>query len=58
MLAHIDVTADARGYRELLEFARRHIPGARCWALEGAGSYGAGLAAFLDTEGERVVEVC
>ncbi|MBN9743333.1 IS110 family transposase [Amycolatopsis sp. A1MSW2902] len=58
VLAHADVTADARGYRELLRFARRHVPGARCWALEGAGSYGAGLAAFLDAEGERVVEVC
>jgi transposase len=58
VLAHTDVTADARGYRELFEFARRHVPGARCWALEGAGSYGAGLAAFLDAEGERVVEVC
>jgi transposase len=58
VLAHTDVAADARGYRELLGFARRHVPGARCWALEGAGSYGAGLAAFLDIEGERVVEVC
>ncbi|MFI5615718.1 IS110 family transposase [Amycolatopsis sp. NPDC051903] len=58
VLAHTDVTADARGYRELLQFARRHVLGARCWALEGAGSYGAGLAAFLDAEGERVVEVC
>ena len=58
VLAHTDVTADARGYRELLQFTRRHVPGVRCWALEGAGSYGAGLAAFLDAEGERVVEVC
>ncbi|MEV7042533.1 IS110 family transposase [Amycolatopsis sp. NPDC051061] len=58
VLAHTDATADAHGYKELLHFARRHIPGARCWALEGAGSYGAGLATFLDAEGERVVEVC
>ncbi len=58
VLAHTAVTADARGYRELLQFAHQHVPGARGWALEGAGSYGAGLAAFLDAEGERVVEVC
>jgi transposase len=33
------------------------VPGRRCWAVEGAGSYGAGLAAFLQAHGERVVEV-
>lgn len=49
---------DQRGYRELLAFARTQVPGARCWALEGTGSYGAGLAAFLDAAGERVVEIC
>ena len=27
------------------------------WAIEGSGSYGAGLAAFLDQRGERVVEI-
>ncbi|MFI6738711.1 transposase [Nonomuraea sp. NPDC050451] len=41
-----------------MEFARQHVPGRRCWALEGAGSYGAGLAAFLEASGEKVVEVC
>jgi transposase len=58
VLARTDVTADARGYREPLHLVRQQVPGARCWALEGAGSYGAGLAADLDAEGERVVEVC
>ena len=33
------------------------VPGRRCWAVEGAGSYGAGLAAFLQARGEQVVEV-
>jgi transposase len=33
------------------------VPGRRCWAVEGTGSYGAGLAAFLLARGERVVEV-
>lgn len=56
--AATDAPANARGYRRLLDFARMHIPGRRCWALEGIGSYGAGLATFLDQAGERVVEVC
>ncbi|MFC6371377.1 IS110 family transposase, partial [Nonomuraea thailandensis] len=41
-----------------MEFARQHVPCRRCWALEGAGSYGTGLAAFLEASGEKVVEVC
>ncbi|MFE7935586.1 IS110 family transposase [Streptomyces sp. NPDC057456] len=57
VLATTDAPANARGYRRLLDFARQHIPGRRCWALEGVGSYGAGLAAFLDQAGEQVVEV-
>ncbi|MEU8837411.1 transposase [Streptomyces sp900116325] len=56
-LATTDAPANARGYRRLLDFARQHVPGRRCWALEGVGSYGAGLAAFLDQAGEQVVEV-
>ncbi|MEV8530270.1 IS110 family transposase [Streptomyces sp. NPDC052000] len=58
VLASTDSPANARGYRRLLDFAREHVPGRRCWALEGIGSYGAGLAAFLDQAGEHVVEVC
>ncbi|MEW2452140.1 IS110 family transposase [Streptomyces parvulus] len=57
VLATTDSPANARGYRRLLDFARQHIPGRRCWALEGVGSFGAGLAAFLDQAGEQVVEV-
>lgn len=33
------------------------VPGRRCWAVEGAGSYGVGLAVLLPAQGERVVEV-
>ena len=33
------------------------MPARRCWAVEGAGSYGAGLAAFLEARGERVGEI-
>lgn len=58
VLASTDSPANAKGYQQLLDFARQHVPGRRCWALEGTGSYGAGLTAFLDESGESVVEVC
>ncbi|MFF1679778.1 IS110 family transposase, partial [Streptomyces sp. NPDC058256] len=35
VLASAAASANARGYRRLLDFARQHIPGRRCWALEG-----------------------
>jgi transposase len=57
LLAQTSVRADGAGYCQLFEFARVQVPGRRCWAVEGAGSYGAGLAAFLQARGERVVEV-
>jgi transposase len=57
LLAQTSVRAEAAGYRRLLDFAQAQVPGRRCWAVEGAGSYGAGLAAFLQAHGERVVEV-
>jgi Transposase len=57
VLGQASVRADAAGYRRLLGFARAQVPGRRCWAVEGAGSYGAGPAAFLHAQGERVVEV-
>jgi transposase len=46
-----------RGYRELLRVAERHAPGRRAWAIEGTGSYGAGLARFLAGRGETVLEL-
>ena len=57
VLSQTSVSADAAGYQRLLEFAQARVPGRRCWAVEGAGSYGAGLAAFLQGRGEWVVEV-
>jgi transposase len=56
-LAQTSSAADLAGYQELLGFAQTQVPGRRCWAVEGAGSYGAGLTAFLQARGERVVEV-
>jgi transposase len=56
-LAQTSAAADLAGYQELLGFAQAQFPGRRCWAVEGAGSYGAGLTALLQARGERVVEV-
>ena len=56
VLAQTAVRADAAGYQALLSFADAHLPGRRCWAIEGTGSYGAGLAAVLRDHGEQLVE--
>ncbi len=57
VIGETKVSADANGYRKLMNFGRTQAPGTRCWAIEGAGSYGAGLSAYLIGCGERVVEV-
>ena len=49
--------ANARGYRELLCVAEQYAPGRRAWAIEGTGSYGAGLGRSLHARGESVLEV-
>lgn len=50
-------SADRGGYSTLLRWAQCCAAGRRVWAIEGSGSYGAGLAAFLTERGERVVEI-
>jgi transposase len=50
-------SADRGGYARLLGWALSYAAGRRVWAIEGSGSYGAGLAAFLNQRGERVVEI-
>ena len=57
VLARTTTSADAAGYQQLLDFACMQVPGRRCWAVEGAGSFGAGLAVFLQQRGEQVLEV-
>jgi transposase len=57
LLDHATATTDRTGYQQLLEFATARMPGRRCWAIEGAGSFGAGLASFLLDHGEQVIEV-
>jgi transposase len=54
---HRTEDADAGGYARLLTWARVQAPGRRVWALEGTGSFAAGLAAMLAEAGEDVVEV-
>jgi transposase len=44
LLDHATASTEAAGYRQLLGFATSQLPGRRCWAIEGAGSFGAGLA--------------
>ena len=51
------VAADSGGYAEALLLAEPHAPGRRAFAVEGTGSYGAGLTRFLTGSGERVFEV-
>lgn len=53
----IEVSANPGGYRYLLKFACEHAPGIRVWAIEGTGSYGAGLTAHLTGQGERIIEI-
>jgi transposase len=51
------VSADGDGYREALELADRHAPGRRAFAVEGTGSFGAGLTRFFSANEEQVFEV-
>ena len=57
VLYQTTVPAQARGYAQALERIARHAPGARVFAVEGSGSYGAGLVRFLAERGERVIEI-
>jgi len=52
-----EVTANSEGYAQVLELAEQHAAGRRAFAVEGTGSFGAGLTRFLTGRGERVLEV-
>jgi hypothetical protein len=47
------VRANGRGYREALRFGERYATGRRAWAIEGTGSYGAGLARYIAEQAKR-----
>jgi transposase len=51
------VAASSSGYARALELAELHAPARRAFAIEGAGSFGAGLSRFLTSHDERVLEV-
>jgi len=51
------VAADSGGYAQALRLAEQHAPGRRAFAVEGTGSFGAGLSRFLTAKGEQVFEV-
>jgi transposase len=58
VLAIVTVVTDEAGYGELLDAALTHAPGPRvAWAIEGTGSYGAGLTAALAEWDQEVIEV-
>lgn len=57
VLEQLVIGAAQAGYRQLLARARARAAGRRVWAIEGTGSYGAGLCRFLIAHGERVVEI-
>jgi transposase len=57
LLAQLEVPSSQAGYATLFGFVTGHTPGRRCWAVEGTGCYGAGLAGFLADHGEWVTEV-
>jgi transposase len=54
---HLTDKADGSGYQRLLAWARESAPGRRVWALEGTGSFAAGLVTVLAAAGEDVVEI-
>jgi transposase len=51
------IDADSVGYAQALKLVDEHAPGRRAFAIEGTGSFGAGLTRFLTCRGERVLEV-
>jgi transposase len=56
VIAEFQVRADPAGYRSALDQVERHPYAGRIWAIEGCGSYGAGLCRYLAGAGEHVVE--
>ena len=54
VVAQRSVAKNATGYVGAMRFAEGHAPGARVWAVEGAGHYGAGLTRYLSARGEIV----
>jgi len=56
VLDEVTVSTDPDGFDQLIEMADRHGT-LRAWSIEGAGSYGAGLARYLAAREELVIEI-
>ena len=52
-----NVVANSDGYAHALRLVEVHAPARRAFAVEGTGSFGAGLTRFLTGQDERVLEV-
>jgi transposase len=57
LITQLEVPSSQAGYAELLGVVAERAPGRRCWAVEGTGCYGAGLASFVADQGEWVTEI-
>ena len=58
VLARDTVPATPAGYEAIVDLADQHSePTDRAWAIEGTGSYGAGLTGHLGAGGEWVIEI-
>src|SRR5881409_2843022 len=57
VLLEATVAASSDGYAYALKLVDEHARGKRAFAVEGTGSFGAGLTRFLSGRGERVLEV-
>src|SRR6266508_5702891 len=51
------IDANSDGYAQALQLVDEHARGRRAFAIEGTGSFGAGLTRFLTGRRERVLEV-
>ena len=56
VVAQRSIATSGRGYAQALRIAQDYAAGERVWAVEGAGHYGAGLARYLSSHGEIVLE--
>jgi hypothetical protein len=57
IIGRVEVPTTAVGYRHAVDFADRHAPGPRVWAVEGTGCFAAELTRRLQAAGEVVGEV-
>ncbi len=57
VLFEATVAASSSGSARALKLVDQYATGRRAFAVEGTGSFGAGLTRFLTARGERVIEV-